>query len=160
MKPMAKLLVLTAALCLVFTAAGLVLAQGNDWIHGDLRVDSSEVYNARDYKVSLLTDNHPDIQGDFTVAWLGLDLAQPGSGQFAQVGLLTDIDGVQWFAYAEPGVTCLRGDPAWGTDGCIGDPGDIVNFGSWHWVELVKYPGDNFWIARVYTHGSLKTRRV
>lgn len=133
---------------------------GGDHVAGQLRVDLSEVYNSRDYKVGLLTDEKPTAPGGYTAGWLGVDLAQgdgtPYSAQFSQVGLLTDKDGIYWFVYAEPGVTCLRGNSQWGTCsngrpcGCQGTVNDLVSLGSWHTVELVSY-GQGYWIARVYT---------
>jgi len=139
----------------------IVLAAGNDFVVGDLRVDLSEVYNATDYKVHLLASDEPSSgsDDDFTTAWLGVFLAQyipgvPDSGQFSQVGLLTKKDGIRWFVYAEPTVTCLRGwhDP--GDDRhCYGFVNDLVALGSWHQVELVKYTQNNYWIARVYDSG-------
>ena len=151
-----KFLALALAFCSMTAIISVVLAQGNDWVAGDLRVDSGEIYGARDYRVSLLTDAAPATAGGYTAAYLGLDLAlfdgTPYSAQFTQVGLLTDEGGIRWFVYAEPGVTCLLGSPEWGTRGCLGDPNHLVAFGSWHRVELVTY-GPGQWIARVYDDG-------
>lgn len=154
---MAKPVILALTLC-VTSAVAIVLAEGNDFVIGDLRVDLSEVYNARDYKVHLLANDKPSSgsDDDFTTAWLGVFLAQyipgvPDSGQFSQVGLLTKKDGIRWFVYAEPTVTCLRGwhDPD-DDRHCYGFVNDLVALGSWHQMELVKYTQNNYWIARVY----------
>jgi hypothetical protein len=62
---------------------------------------------------------------------------------------------VYWFAYAEPGLECLEGDPAWGDAcpnppcGCVGDAYELVSLETWHMVELVSYL-EGFVIARVY----------
>lgn len=152
------ILVLSAVTAMVTTA---VFAQGNDFVVGELRVDVSEVYSSGDYGVLLLANGQPAEGGGYTVGWLGLDLAEYTgelySAQFSQVGLLTNESGLYWFVYAEPGVTCLRGDsvPGWGTCngrpcGCQGDANDLVALGSFHWVELVTY-GQGYWIARVHT---------
>ena len=156
----AKPVILALTLC-VTSAVAIVLAEGNDFVIGDLRVDLSEVYYARDYKVHLLANDKPSSgsDDDFTTAWLGVFLAQyipgvPDSGQFSQVGLLTKKDGIRWFVYAEPTVTCLRGwhDPD-DDRHCYGFVDEIVTLGSWHQVELVKYTQNNYWIARVYDSG-------
>lgn len=152
----------SSLLVLAFCAMGVMIASaaGNSFIVGDLRVDLPSVYEARDYRVLLGAWDKPSTgdRRNFTTAWLGVFLAQyngqPDSGQFSQVGIETKRDGVRWFVYAEPGVTCLRGshpDPRH----CYGDYSDLINLGEWHRVELVKYTQDNFWIARVYeTNGT------
>jgi hypothetical protein len=144
-------------LALIFCVIGVaaVSAAGNSFIVADLRVDLPEVYLSRDYRVHLAAWDKPSTGNpdDFTAAWLGVFLAQyngqPFSGQFSQVGLQTMRRGIRWFVYAEPTVTCLEGfqpDPYH----CYGSYGQFVNLYQWHIVELVKYPQDNFWIARVY----------
>lgn len=139
-----------------------VISAGNSFVIGDLRWDLPQVYNARDYRVLLGAWDKPGT-GDsrnFTTAWLGVFLAQyngqPYSGQFSQVGIETTRDGIRWFVYAEPTVTCLEGvQPPNDPYHCYGSYGQWVNLYEWHWVELVKYPQDNFWIARVYeTNGT------
>jgi len=154
-----KPLLLALTLFITSTAAIVFAQEGYDFVVGDLRVDLSEVYYARDYKVHLLANDKPTSgeDGDFTAAWLGVFLAeyipgQPGSGLFSQVGLKTDKNGIYWFVYSEAGVTCDRGrqpDP----EHCYGAYGDLVALGSWHQVELVKYTQNNYWIARVYDSG-------
>lgn len=159
--PLPKKVFLTVlgACAMSFLMVGAAIAQGNDFVVGELRVDLSEVYDSKDYRVLLLANDKPNASGGMTVAWLGLDLAQYNgqlySAQFSQVGLYTDNVGLYWFVYAEPGVTCLRGTTQFGTCmggrpcGCIGTSSDIVSLGTWHWVELVTY-GQGYWIARVY----------
>lgn len=87
--------------------AGITLAAGSDFIIGDLRLDLSEIYNARDYRVLLLANDRPSTSGGIATGWLGLDLApyngQTYSAQFSQVGLYADSSAVYWFVYAEPG---------------------------------------------------------
>jgi hypothetical protein len=154
---------LLALVFLVTVGAAVALGSGNDFVVGDLRVDLPEVYSAGDYRVHLLAYEKPTTgyYRDFTTAWLGAFLAefngQPGSGQFSQVGFITQKAGVRWFVYAEPGVDCLLGGPddPNDTQHCYGDYGELVTLNTWQQVELVKYPQDNFWIARVYdTTGS------
>lgn len=145
----------------VFLLLGFVFnaKAGNDFVYGDLRVDVSEIYSAKDYRVWLNATALPSGGfPDYTTAWLGVRLAQfngqPYSAQFSQVGLLTKSDGIRWFVYAEPGVTCLRGSQAWGNMGCQGSVGDLVSLGTWHQVELVTYQ-QGFWIARVYDNNDV-----
>jgi hypothetical protein len=143
------------AACFIIGVTAIVVLAGNDFVVGYLRVDLSEVYNARDYRVLLNADNQPSGgYPDFTNGWFGVDLANgngpsPYPDQFTQVGLVTKSDGIHWFVYAEPGVTCLRGNQTYGTLGCEGVSGDLVSLSTWHWVELVSY-GQGYWIARVY----------
>lgn len=121
-----------------------------DFVVGELRVDSSDVYNARDYRVSIAATDRPSSGSDYTAGWIGIDLANnPGlyGDQFTQVGLLTDSTGLSWFVYAEPGVQCLQGQTAWGNLGCKGN--NFVALNTFHRVELVTYL-QGFWIARVY----------
>jgi hypothetical protein len=137
----------------------ITVAAGNDFVYGELRVNLGEIYNAKDYQVWLNATALPSGgYPDYTTAWLGVELAQyngqPYSAQFSQVGLLTKSDGIRWFVYAEPGVTCLRGAQAWGNRGCQGSVGDLVSLGNWHKVELVTYQ-QGFWIARVYTSNNV-----
>lgn len=148
----ARSVLITTVLTFAF---GLTTAQaGNSFIIGNLRVDIPEVYNAGRYQVVLLANDRPSTGNhtNFAAGWIGLYLAeydgQPYSGKFSQVGFKTDRQGIRWFVYAEPGVTCTRGtkiDPLT----CHGNYGDIVEIGQWHWVKLVKFPWNNYWIAYV-----------
>ncbi len=152
---------LSRSVCLALTlcviGVTVVSAAGNSFIVADLRVDLPAVYQSRDYRVLLASWDKPNT-GDtrnFTTAWLGVFLGQyngqPFSGQFSQVGLQTTRSGIRWFVYAEPTVTCLEGtQPPNDPYHCYGSYGQLVNLYQWHSVELVKYPQDNFWIARVY----------
>ena len=74
--------------------------------------------------------------------------------------LLHDHSKKHWFVYAEPGVTCLLGQPWLATRGCIGNAGDIVSVAAWHNMELVTYPGDGFWTARVYDSDGITAHDV
>jgi hypothetical protein len=131
---------------------------GNEFISGYLRTDQSQVYNHTDYRVDLKAGVIPTngvTQFDFTTAWLAVNVTQnEADSGFMQVGLLTRMDGLHWFAlgFMEE-VTCRRGEvwtPVFGGHGCMGYVGDIVGLNQWHRVESVKYTDDNFWIARVY----------
>lgn len=167
MKPrfLIRALLATLVPCIVVAvAAGVAIAAGNDFMAGKLYVNLNEVYSAGDYRVLLLAHDKPSSGSpDYTASWLSLDLAQyngqPFSAEFSQVGLLARDDGIHWFVYAEPGVTCIRGEQYWGTCngrscGCLGTVGDIVSQGAWHRVELVTY-GQGYWIARVYSSGDV-----
>lgn len=146
-----KALLLLTLLAIGVTSA---LAAGNSFIVADLRVDLPAIYNAKNYQVVLLADGLPTTGNsqNFGTAWLGVFLGSydgtSGSGKFTQVGLLATRNGLQWFVYAEPGVTCLRGsqpDPNY----CYGDYGDIVGLDQWHRVRLYR-GSDGYWYARVY----------
>lgn len=142
---------------LALTATVGIAVAGNDLITGQLRTDLPVVYNSGDYVVTYIATDKPGILGGYTNAWFGVFLSQFNgqtySGQFSQVGLLTNNDGPHWFVYAEPGVTCLRGNANWYSGtlviGCLGNTNDIVQMNVWHQVELVTY-GQGYWIARVY----------
>lgn len=131
---------------------------GNDFVITDLRIDLQAVYNSKDYKTSIFIGGQPNnlIAGDFTTAWIGIDLAQFNgsvySAQFSQVGLMSTNSGLHWFVYAESPVTCLEGAPIYGNLGCIGSTNSYVNVGSWHNFELVKYTNETSWIARVWDY--------
>ncbi len=125
----------------------------NDYVIGDLRVDLPQVRNAGAYDLLLYTplDTRPSGSGDFTTAWLGLYLANgpnPGGKQFSQVGLIVRPDGLRWFVFAEPGVTCHRGTANYGTLGCQGSVGDIVATGNYYRVELRRVSSG--WHAMIY----------
>lgn len=129
-------------------------AVGNDLMTVDLRTDLGPVYSATDYRTRVYASSMANVQNVFTNAWLGVYLHQYNgttySGEFSQVGMVANDLGLTWFVYAEPGVTCLRGHPSYGTLGCTGDPGDLgFSVGTWHQVELVTY-GEGYWIARVW----------
>ncbi len=152
---------LSMLLALTATTLSIVVASaGNDFIVGNLRVDLPEVYNSGRYRVLLYAGDKPTTgnQNDFSTGWIGVFLHElqydaygnpiPFSAQFSQVGIQTFQDGAHWFVYAEPGVTCIQGqqvDPLM----CRGALGDIVNLGEWHWVKLVKFSWNDFWIAYV-----------
>ncbi len=129
-----------------------MVSAGNDFVNGQLRIDLPEIVNARDYRVKIRASAIPSgDSNDFTTAWLSINLNnQPGlyGDLFTQVGIVTYPDGPHWFVYSEAGVTCLQGHYRWGALGCMGDAWDIVTLTSYHYVELVKYQSDNWWIAR------------
>jgi len=123
---------------IVFFSTGFFLvskvsAVGNDFVITDLRIDLQAVYNSKDYKTSIFIGGQPNnlIAGDFTTAWIGIDLAQFNgsvySAQFSQVGLMSTNSGLHWFVYAESPVTCLEGAPIYGNLGCIGSTNSYVN---------------------------------
>lgn len=148
-----KFLVITVVITIAIASVKSVLA-GSDFVWAELRIDLFDIVYALDYRVLLAANGKPSNgYPDYTSGWLGVYLGQfngqPYSAQFTQVGLLTKSNGIRWFVYAEPGITCLRGQPAWGTLGCEGSVNDLVQIGSWHSVELVTY-NQGFWIARVY----------
>jgi hypothetical protein len=134
-------------------------ADPNDFVQVDFRVDLPTVYQSNDFITNIETTALPAAGNGFTDAYLGITLAKFKQGvtysaQFSQVGLLTDSTGVRWFMYAEPGVTCERGTPAWiGSDGvtrgCLGDYNDLVGLGVPGQFELVTY-SQGYWIARVW----------
>lgn len=137
---------------------------GNDFIINDLRIDIPEVSDSLDYQVWIGASGGPvGNYPTFTTAWLSVDLDdRPGlfGRKFSQVGLMADSQSIYWFVYAESGVQCLRGVYSyWNTTlsrylGCKGNPNDLVEYGYFSRVELVKYPGDDFWIARIEdSHG-------
>ena len=149
-----KLKLLTVLVLALVALPTSVARASNDFVDTELRVDLSSVDNAQDYITNVYAAAQPNTGGsDFTTGWLGVYLAQYNgtvySGQFSQVGLMTDQGGVKWFVYAEPGVTCLRGSQAWGSLGCVGAYNDYATLGAWQKVEMVTY-GQGYWIARVY----------
>jgi hypothetical protein len=159
-------LALVIACSLMIVASGTAIA--NDFIVGSLRVDLDEVANAWDYKIDLLATSLPENSSSgFTTVWLSVDLDhQPGldGAKFTQVGLLTDQNGIHWFAYSEAGVGCLRGQVYWrfangSPKGCLGNIADVVQLNQWHTVELVTY-GQGYWIARVYEADGVTARDV
>lgn len=160
MKP--KNVYISALMAAILTAMVFSVAlAGNNFIIGDLRVDLAEVYNARDYRVHIAANAQPTTgdRRDFTTAWLGIFLAQyngtPGSGKFTQVGIVTTRDGIQWFVYAEPGVTCLRGTKHPTLPECNGDYNDLVSLGRYTRVELKKNLNEDYWRAIVYDANSI-----
>ncbi len=161
--PAQVLMILVVLLCLFPPAA----KAGNDFVDTELRVDQQSVNQAHDYSALVAATNGPAVNSPccFSTGWLSAFLGQYNgtvySGQFSQVGLMTDNQGgIYWFVYAEPGVQCLRGTQAWvgGTPaavrGCVGAYNDLVTRGNWTKVELVTY-GQGFWIARVYDQNSV-----
>lgn len=143
----------TAILSLTLLITTQNVLAGNDFVIGELRIDLPVVKSAGAYDLLLYTPvaTRPSGLGDFTTAWLGLDLADgPGTGgrQFSQVGLIVRPDGLRWFVYAEPGVTCHRGTPNYNTLGCQGAVGDIVTTGNYYRVELRRVSSG--WHAMIY----------
>lgn len=146
-------LFLLALLVGVFESTPL-WAGGNNWLHSVLRVDTSAVYDAKRYTMQIQATAIPTrgLPDTFTTAWLAVwPEGSPNAPQgFSQVGLITRPDGLHWFVYSLKGITCRRGQPHWGTLGCLGDVNDIVGLNQFHRVELVKNTSENFWRARVY----------
>lgn len=72
----------------------------NNWGYGELRVDSSTIYNSKDYKLDLLATALPNTtySSEFTTGWLSVWIANDPSG-FFQVGLMAFEDGLRWFAF-------------------------------------------------------------
>jgi hypothetical protein len=103
--------------------------------------------------------------GTFTTGWLGLYLHacdnpgsvccnNPGCALFSQVGTQSDpnIGGIFWFVYAEPGVTCLSGNPS--PDGleCRGDSGIYVDYSVYNGVSLTHNVSGQNWLAAVQNY--------
>ncbi len=119
--PSLKQLVCTAltTCLLVIISTTAVTAGGNDFVVGELRVDLTEINQAHDYQLDLLATSGPTTSpnGSYTTTWLAINLDNQTSGKFpqkfTQVGLITDQNAIYWFVYAEPGVSCLRGNINW-----------------------------------------------
>lgn len=143
--------------------ATTVLASGSDFVVGQFSIASLNIINARDYWIKLRTtslSNVPLWSGSHTNGWIGINLDnQPGTfgNKFTQVGILTGNTNPRWFVYSEAGVTCLRGQPFLATRGCLGNVGDLVGLNSWHWVEMVYYPGQPYWVVRVYNSSNVSS---
>jgi len=156
-----RYLVSTFFVVLLILGVFLNVLAGNSFIIGNLRVDLPEVYNSRDYQTYIAAGELPTTgdERDFSTAWLGVFLGQydgsTGSGKFAQVGIVTTEMGIQWFVFAEPGVTCVRGTKKPTIPECIGDYSDLVSVGSYSRVELKKNLNENFWRAIVYDADSV-----
>lgn len=146
-------------LLLVLITSPLNVHAGNDFIVVNLRIDPIEVSSSLDYRVWLAAESGPTWQtSTFTTAWLSVDLNnQPGlfGHEFSQIGLMAFTQGLQWFVYSEAGVICNQGSYGWWNPdkqmylGCYGPFNQEVTYGKFYAVELVKYPLDNFWIARL-----------
>jgi len=148
---------LIIAIIFAFVAYTITIAAttgGNDFMDGHLRVDLPQIYNAMDYRVMVNATAWPSNgYPNYTTGWLGVDLA-PNLGHFTQIGLITQSsNNIHWFVWAPSAatVTCLRGGhTGWvGIHGCEGANGDLVSLSSWYYVELVTYPGQGNWVARV-----------
>lgn len=147
-------LLIVAVVSLVAIALPTSAYAGNDLMTVSLRTDIGNVYSADDFRTHVYATSMTNVDGSFTNAWIGVFLNQyngtTGSGEFSQVGMTANGNGLTWFVYAEPGVTCLRGIQSYGTLGCTGNAGDLgFAVGTWHTVELVTY-GQGYWIARVW----------
>ena len=168
-----KLRVFPLFLLMFFGVPALALA-GNSFLITELRVDNPSVTTGQflDYRHFLYAasgSNVPTNTSEFVTAWFGVNLAQYNgskySAQFSQVGIMVKGGLAHWFIYAEPGVKCLRGTKYWQDQnnpnlwrGCIGNFGDLNIYpgsNAWTRVEFVTYPGQSWWIARVYhTNGT------
>lgn len=137
-----------------FFGSAFPVHAASDFVTVELRVDLLSVNQARDYIHKLYVGGKPTTgsDSDYTAAWFSVNLADGGANgrKFTQVGFLTDKTNVKWFVYSGAGVECWRGKEGWGNLGCVGAEGDLATIGHWQNVELVTYPGDGFWIARVY----------
>lgn len=76
--------------------------------------------------------------------------------EFSQIGIKTDANGIYWFVYAEPGVTCLEGDYDYWNPvrqryfGCHGYFDQYVSLGSQITVSLETFYTSNYWLATVW----------
>lgn len=121
---------------------------------GELRVDLAAVNSAHDYIVAIKAGGLPTNGSavNFTTGWLGIHIPD-----FLQVGFMTRINGVHWFVEefsSTASIQCFHGtyrnDIGAGAEACYGDFSDRATIGNFHKVELVTYPGQGFWIVRVY----------
>ena len=124
----------------LLAAPRAVLADGNDFIAVELRVDRPEIAYAGAYRAMLYATPGAVISGDdFTNVWLSLWLdVLPGTygKSFTQVGLMKRASGFRWFVFAENGFTYCRGTTRYEGLGCEGLVGDIVSESNWYDVEL------------------------
>ncbi len=129
----------------------------------EFRHDKANIKNSQGYAIQIATGtNLPNLQWpSFTAGWIAIEL-QPRAGadcggtfscEFSQVGIMSTSRGIRWFVYAEPGVKCYRGNPAWVTDktrGCIGNIGDLIQPSTLHMFDLQTYDSTPYWLAHVY----------
>jgi hypothetical protein len=140
------------ALIALLIAPRLTLADGNDFVAVELRIDEPAIAYAGAYQVSLYAAAAArPSSSDFTNAYLGVwldDLPGTYGKSFTQVGLINRSDGFRWFVYAEDGFSYCRGTIIYGGRGCEGWSGDIVAENNWYNVEL-RNTGSH-WDAMVY----------
>lgn len=171
-KTMINILTIMAIIVLLIGIYMPVLADTshNTFVMTFLRTDLPELKNAQDYIVKITAIAQPTGGfPDYVDGWLGIDLDNQSCSQvpfcrmFSQVGILADSTGLYWFVYAEPGVTCLEGESAWGGLGCKERrPSNYIHMNTSSTVELVKYSQNDYWIARVsdYTGTSHDVARI
>lgn len=142
------------AFLLAFTLFPSTAYAGNSFMTGKLRVDLAKVNLAHDYVVSIKPGGLPTNGStlDYTTGWFGIHIPD-----FLQVGYMTRRTGVHWFVEefsSSASIQCFHGtyrnDIGGGAEACYGDINDRATIGNFHKVELVTYPGQGFWIARVY----------
>ena len=132
---------------------------GNDIIWNELRIDQAAVYDSGDYVVDIKVGGIPTggnytLPNYFTAGWLAVNLApcpaNPALGEckFTQIGFLSTSEGVKWFVFTEHLYTCWAGSDVNGR--CEGAYWDRAGVNQWQKVELVHYPSQAYWIARVY----------
>lgn len=133
-------MIIACALLALLTVPRTTLANGNDFISVDLRVDRPEIAYAGAYQVMLYaTAAARPAVNDFTNSYLSVwldNLTGTYGKSFTQVGLINRSNGFRWFVYAEDGFTYCRGTLKYEGRGCEGTDGDIVSEGNWYNVEL------------------------
>ena len=127
---------------------------GNDHLNVNLRHDTTELRAARDYRTSIMVAALP---GGYTCNnCLITDWLAVYTPRFFQVGFQASASGMWWFVetvdigQGHLTLQCLQETSGKNGQYCAGSPGSIATVGRWQDVELVAYPGDGFWIARVY----------
>jgi hypothetical protein len=154
------ILFLLAFVCLILPVTPAFAS--NDFVQVNLAHDIPFVYNAMGYRVDLMANQKPDSNPSvFTPAWLGLYLdnrppTEDFYGEFSQIGIKTDANGVYWFVYAEPGVTCLQGEYDYWNQirqryfGCRGYFDQYVSLGTKITVSLETSSTSGYWLATLW----------
>jgi hypothetical protein len=143
---------ISVAIFSILVAVTPTNAGGNNFVGGELRVDSPTVTGAKRYSLRIMSTALPTTGSlnDFTTSWLSIRVDNNETG-FTQVGVIAFPDGLRWFVYSKKTVTnCRGGDYFWGSIGCRGSVNDLVALNQWNRFELLKNNNEDFWRARLY----------
>lgn len=140
---------------------------GGTQVYTNLRQDLSYVYNSQAVAVELYaagqTAPGQGYPNDYTSGWSGIYPGYNSGGEapLVQTGLITDLNGVRWFAYSvDGGMTCAAGTPIpalGGTpngNGCEGDYGSYASLDQRQYFAMGCIPSAGYWDVRVYAPGS------
>lgn len=144
-----------------FLSGAVTVSADNDLLHAYWDLSFHDTRESSEIQLYVNPANaYDNTPHTFTTGWVGAFLAPytgaTNSGEFSQVGTISYADNgpndLEWFVYAEPGVTCLQGIDVYYSgikQGCAGSANTYIQTRGNQYNVYTMYIYGTSWFANI-----------